>query len=470
MKNAMKKIMSLLLVVFMLATILPFAALAEEFDSLDEIAPVTADDSGVVKSAPVEGKGAEEAYGFIEEPTGYVPMLEYKIVSGSKTLVSTQYAQLDGPTSIQEILAKHEDVLANYKFNNVVIKNKTNPTLNTSGWAVGTYTSQAVEVNNEQVVTINMGAKPVQILFTVTNAAGCKKTVNETETIWVAVGTTLADVYKQTALTRFKTIIEWDADDITNASAKSTVTSTTTSITVYVDADGSYVSSGSSSNNNGNGVIIDGSNNGGYISGGNNNTGDNNGNNGNSGNNGNGNGSNVIIGTNNGNSNSIVGSNNGSGNSSVNKLANDVELHIYLNNNLNSPAKKINITEGIALDGKVTMDEVAKIVRSYYKAKDSNKDMPIDGLYVKYGNWASSWANDSDKYDTLDNLNNARKEYPVYIMVMATNATAKTTTTTTSNSDNPKTGDTIFMTTTVMGLSATALACVYFLNKKKLAK
>ena len=132
-------------------------------------------------------------------------------------------------------------------------------------------------------------------------------------------------------------------------------------------------------------------------------------------------------------------------------------------------AKTINITEGIALDGKVTLDEVKTVVKNYYTAKTSD-GIKYDGLYMAKGNWVGNFVNDTQKYTTIEDTNEFRKESEVHINVMITNANAKSTTNEKADKTNPKTGDMIFIPVIFMVVSGAAIAGVYFYNKKRNAR
>ncbi|MBR1971830.1 MAG: hypothetical protein IKA16_00165 [Oscillospiraceae bacterium] len=149
----------------------------------------------------------------------------------------------------------------------------------------------------------------------------------------------------------------------------------------------------------------------------------------------------------------------------ANKFPWDIYLNIYVNNKVDVPAKTIKINDTIALDNTVSLSETLTIVDDYYYATDSNKGIILDGLYMGKGNWALNFVTDSGKYDTFINLDQARQENYVFINVMATNVTARGTYT--ADSSNPKTGDTIFAPIFVLGLSASALAVMFYLNKKR---
>ena len=152
-----------------------------------------------------------------------------------------------------------------------------------------------------------------------------------------------------------------------------------------------------------------------------------------------------------------------------NKFPYKVYLHIFKDNKVDDPAKTINITEGIALDGKVTLDEVKTVVKNYYTAKTSD-GIKYDGMYLAKGNWVGNFVNDTQKYTTIEDTNEMRKESEVHINVMITNANAKSTTNEKADKTNPKTGDMIFIPVIFMVVSGAAIAGVYFYNKKRNAR
>lgn len=149
-----------------------------------------------------------------------------------------------------------------------------------------------------------------------------------------------------------------------------------------------------------------------------------------------------------------------------NKFPYKVYLHIFKDNKVDDPAKTIDITNGIALDGKVTLAEVKSVVKNYYTAKNSD-GIGYDGMYMAKGNWVGNFVNDTKKYDTIEDTNEMRKEAEVHINVMITNANAKSSSSSNADTSNPKTGDTFTATMTIMTISASALVLVYFFNKKR---
>lgn len=160
-------------------------------------------------------------------------------------------------------------------------------------------------------------------------------------------------------------------------------------------------------------------------------------------------------------------SNSGSSNSGLTdytKFAYPVYLNIYTDTTVGTVKKTVNITEGIAADGIVTLKEVKSVVDYYYNAVDSDKGIQVDGLYPAKGNWVHDYAADT-KYERIEGLYEAAAESYVYINVMVTNA--KLASSSTADSTNPKTGDAIFAPIAVMAVSASALALFFFYNKKR---
>ena len=153
-----------------------------------------------------------------------------------------------------------------------------------------------------------------------------------------------------------------------------------------------------------------------------------------------------------------------------NKFPYNVYLNIYKDTMVGAPDKTINITKGAAIDGTVTMDEVKALVMNHYKAKDSY-GISFDGLYLAEGTWVTNYVTDTQKYDKFIDVDTFRQYRTVYINVMIDNATAKSSSSGTAETSNPKTGDSIYAPIAVLGVSATALAAaMFFYNKKRLAK
>ncbi len=85
-------------------------------------------------------------------------------------------------------------------------------------------------------------------------------------------------------------------------------------------------------------------------------------------------------------------------------------------------------------------------------------------MYMATGSWVGEFVRD-DKIDRIDKIDELKKYGYVHINLMENNAKAKSSSN--ADSSNPKTGDDIYMTVTVMGLYAAALCAVYFVSKKR---
>ena len=174
------------------------------------------------------------------------------------------------------------------------------------------------------------------------------------------------------------------------------------------------------------------------------------------------------------NTGSNTGSNNTSGgiwlgnnNTVVNKDPYPVYLNIYVNGNVSTIAKKVDITKGIAADGYVDLEDVKNVVKSYFNAKDSDGIL-YDGLYIFDGSFGGQYTTDVGRVDGYGNINEDRKLSTVNINVMIKNAVAKGSVA--ADTSNPKTGDMIFLTVTALVASAGALALVYANKKRFLVK
>ena len=174
------------------------------------------------------------------------------------------------------------------------------------------------------------------------------------------------------------------------------------------------------------------------------------------------------------NSTSVSGGSNTSGgiwlgnnNNVVNKDPWPVYLNIYMNGNVSTIAKKVDITKGIAADGYVDLEDVKTVVKSYFNAKDSD-GIQYDGLYIFDGSFGGQYTTDVGRVDGYGNINEDRKLSTVNINVMIKNAVAKGSVA--ADTSNPKTGDMIFLTVTALVASAGALALVYANKKRFLVK
>lgn len=150
---------------------------------------------------------------------------------------------------------------------------------------------------------------------------------------------------------------------------------------------------------------------------------------------------------------------------------NQVWLHVYTNGNASTIAKSINLTSTYLMDDNSTNTTEIKnyLLTNYYKSSNSNKNIELDGLYVNLGNSGTFPQNyyTDNKVETLSNIDSKLNDGYVHINVMLKNVTAKTTTSATADSSNPKTGDSIYTAMTVMGISAASLAAVMYIYTKK---
>lgn len=147
------------------------------------------------------------------------------------------------------------------------------------------------------------------------------------------------------------------------------------------------------------------------------------------------------------------------------KFPYSVYLHIFESGNLKTPLKTVTLdTWTCVKDGVVTLDELKEVIKTYYTAKTSD-GIGYDGIYCTTNTTQTDYVNNKNRVDRIDNLDELRSEGYVHLNVWIDNAKAKTDSS--SSSSNPKTGDTIYMAVTVMGLSAASLAAVYYISKKR---
>jgi len=153
---------------------------------------------------------------------------------------------------------------------------------------------------------------------------------------------------------------------------------------------------------------------------------------------------------------------------------NEILLKVYLNGNTHTTIRTIDMYKYITDDGWVSMPEAKEAVKQYYTGKSSTEGLYFEGLYTP-----EEWVKYVDNKKTAEAENSIEMErepgHDTIIYVMVNNAKARTYTssTTTSSttykadSSNPKTGDAIYTPVIVMGASVTALAVLFYLNKKR---
>ncbi len=162
------------------------------------------------------------------------------------------------------------------------------------------------------------------------------------------------------------------------------------------------------------------------------------------------------------------------GNGITNKdNTNKVYLHVYLNGNASVIQLTKDITEHDLLkDDKTSNGEIwSYLTKNYYGPKDAALGVQIDGLYVNTGaegTFPQNYYTDN-KVSELNNISTLLDSGYVHINVMMKNVAVSSNSGSNANADssNPKTGDMIFAPVAVLGLSASALAVLFFLNKKR---
>ncbi|MGN0977021.1 MAG: hypothetical protein ACI4PH_03115 [Faecousia sp.] len=142
--------------------------------------------------------------------------------------------------------------------------------------------------------------------------------------------------------------------------------------------------------------------------------------------------------------------------------ANNVFLKIYLNGKTSSTAKIVDISSYGDADGTIDIYEAKRAAGSYYSSTG------YDGLFTDT-TWKGGAYNNSDQTDSV--AVNANGDTFIYIMLWGAKATSTSSSSSsssgTADSSNYKTGDTVYTVMTVMGLSVAALAAVCYVSKKR---
>ena len=144
----------------------------------------------------------------------------------------------------------------------------------------------------------------------------------------------------------------------------------------------------------------------------------------------------------------------------------DIWLYIYVNNDIVQPAKRVLLNNyTIVNDHTLSKAEILTVVDDYYKASNANNGIIWKGAYRETTNiTALDFVAGRDE-TTITGLDVDRSLNTVIIKARVTGVAA--TSSATADSSNPKTGDSIFTAMTVMGLSAASLAAVMFVYNKK---
>lgn len=142
-----------------------------------------------------------------------------------------------------------------------------------------------------------------------------------------------------------------------------------------------------------------------------------------------------------------------------NSSAPNTFLKIYLNGKTSSPAKIVKISDYGDADGTIDIFEAKRVAGNYYSSTG------YDGLFTD-----TTWNGGAYENSTQANsvAVSSTSDTFVYIMLWgAKTVSSSSSSSSTADSTNPKTGDSIYMVATVMGLSAAALAAVYYVSKKR---
>ncbi len=157
------------------------------------------------------------------------------------------------------------------------------------------------------------------------------------------------------------------------------------------------------------------------------------------------------------------------------KRLRDLWLYIYTNDNLKTPAKRVllNDYKRIVSDGVVDKYEILSVIDDYYHAASSKKGIVWEGMYKTYASKHDDNLVFAERYNKLTSklsgLNEDRKENVTIIKAHVTGIAKSSSSSSsgTADSSNPKTGDMIFMPAAILGVSASALAVLFYLNKKR---
>ena len=143
----------------------------------------------------------------------------------------------------------------------------------------------------------------------------------------------------------------------------------------------------------------------------------------------------------------------------------NVYLKIYKNGNFSSVVRIEDMFD-YAQDRVITLSEVTAVVTPLIKA-NNNAGLKIYGPFMPE-NW-EIYSRDGHKLNINEQITVYNdRDTTIYVMVHNAEINGKTNASgSKADSSNPKTGDMIFMPAAVLGLSATALAVMFFYKKKR---
>jgi len=147
----------------------------------------------------------------------------------------------------------------------------------------------------------------------------------------------------------------------------------------------------------------------------------------------------------------------------------DVILHIYDQYGL-KPMRTINLTEkgySFAENDTIYLNDIKGVVKKYYTAKNSDGIDYGDGIYFTTGDTLTDYVKGELGSTKVTGVDDLRREGYLHLNVWIGNYKAASSS---SSSTNPKTGDSVVMTVTTLGITASALAAAYYVSKKRMSK
>ena len=145
----------------------------------------------------------------------------------------------------------------------------------------------------------------------------------------------------------------------------------------------------------------------------------------------------------------------------------EVYVKFYINGNTSSVHKYVDLYE-YAQDGVITLDDLRSAANQYIKA-NNNAGLSVYGPFNSE-QWERYCLDDYYRNTTQKISVNGNEKTVIYAMVHNAKIGGSSSTSSNKNvadSTNPKTGDMIFAPVAVMGLSVSALAVLFYLNKKR---
>ena len=158
-----------------------------------------------------------------------------------------------------------------------------------------------------------------------------------------------------------------------------------------------------------------------------------------------------------------------SSNSGSTKFVNDIYLNIYLNGKVDSPAKSVKLNGYTIIS-----DDVINLTEVLTVVDDYYTAVDANKGLILDGLYLTK-GNFVSNYATDSGKSSSigdltAKRYESTVGINVMVTNAKAKTSSTADSSNPKTGDAIFAPVAVLTLSTAALAAVYFISKKRVVR